>query len=755
MRVGILCVLVALTWEMRALGQDASDAVFDDTALPTVSILFDPAHLDLILDPGNSQSDVEYPATMSWASPLIFESVDSVGFRLRGNTSRQSRKKSFKVSFNSFRQGGKWKGLEKLNLNGEHNDPSIMRSKLSWDLFQDFGVPASRANHVRLEINGEYFGLYTNVEHVDEVFLRRHFGRLPGGEDGNLYKSLWPADLTYLGPTGDAYRPGGDRRPYDLTQGASDAEGYDDLASFISVINNSSDASFAASLERAFDVNGFLRAQAVTTLTGSWDTYWFLKNNFYLYHNPATDRWYYLPFDFDNTFGIWWSGIWPSLNWATRDVYDWGHPQESRPLMERILEVPEFRERYTYHLRDLIETLFIPERLEADIDRLKAMTESAARVDGYRVQDYGFTFADYEASFDQALADLNPAQSHVTAGLKPFILDRYNSALLQLDPGGIAPLISDVTVSPAVPRPGDAIIVTARIDSRNLSVIEVEYWPDRPDRFVVPMTRVSGTDAWGVYTATIPALGATGTVDLRVRAVDGDGLERTGDLARIGVESSRPPVFINELMAVNEALVADEFGEYDDWVELFNGGSEMVDLAGWSLSDDPADSRRWVLPSLTLEPDEYLLLWTDGQEEQGDLHGPFRLAGGGETLALYDPAGMQVDLVSFGQQRADISWARRQDGTGYAASTLPTPGAANNFQTAIEPPVDALPLTAYPNPFRDVLTISAEGPVAVFDVLGRRVFSSAGGGRWEASTAAPGVYFVRSASETRPVVKTR
>src|SRR5690606_9124917 len=104
------------------------------------------------------------------------ETVDLIGFRLRGNTSRQSAKKSFKVSFNTWVQGQKFHDVEKLNLNGEHNDPSIIRSKLAWDIFAAHRAPAPRAAHIRLYINDVYYGLYISVEHIDEQFLQSRFG---------------------------------------------------------------------------------------------------------------------------------------------------------------------------------------------------------------------------------------------------------------------------------------------------------------------------------------------------------------------------------------------------------------------------------------------------------------------------------------------------------------------------------------------------------------------------------------------------
>ncbi|MFT4603738.1 MAG: spore coat protein H [Rhodothermales bacterium] len=726
------------------LGQ-VSAQVFDEDALPVVQITLSAADLTTLFAPGNEESDVEYLATFRWSSPSLSAEIDSVGFRLRGNTSRNSQKKSFKVSFNTFRSGGKWEGLEKLNLNGEHNDPSIMRSKVAWDLFREMGVPASRANHVQVYINGAYYGLYINIEHVDEEFLQRYFG----DDTGNLYKALWPADLTVVGSgDGSAYRPdSGNRRPYDLTQGASDEQGYDDLAQLIGLINNTSGSGFKGAIESAMDVSGLLKAQAVTALTGSWDSYWFLKNNFYLYNNPATGKWHYVPFDFDNTFGIYWEGIWPDLNWATRDVYEWGHPSEERPLMTRIMAVPEFRERYTYYLRELLEDHFIPSKLGAEISRLKTLTEAAAEADTFRTKDYGYTIADYHDSFT------SPLSGHVTEGLLPYISQRYSSALGQLDAGQIAPLISSVRVLPERPRWHDSLRVSAQIVTGSLALAQVEYWPDVPQRQSVIMAQRSGE----IYGGVVPPLGMSGTVDLRVRAADGQGNERTSSLLRIRVDDSKPPVYINELMASNAATMQDEFGEYDDWVELYNASESAVSVGGWTLTDRLDQPDRYTLPDISIPGRGHLLIWPDGQPEQGPLHAGFRLAAAGEQLALLEADGREVDYVSFGVQTPDLSLSRGADGGPFFNITHPTPGAPNPLVQAVDDlPIPMGGLAIYPNPFTSELHVEG-GPFEVFDVLGRRVFSSADGeGSWSPVGVSPGIYFVRLAEPGArfvPVVK--
>jgi len=85
----------------------------------------------------NVNSDSMHTASIHFINENIDEEVNNVGFRLRGNTSRNAEKKSFKISFNEFDDGRKFYGIDKLNLNGEHNGNSIIRSKFCSDLYQD------------------------------------------------------------------------------------------------------------------------------------------------------------------------------------------------------------------------------------------------------------------------------------------------------------------------------------------------------------------------------------------------------------------------------------------------------------------------------------------------------------------------------------------------------------------------------------------------------------------------------------------
>ena len=100
---------------------DDSWMVYDDTTMATIQIEIDDEALNYIYN--NVESDSIHLASIHFTNHWIDHSLDSVGFRLRGNTSRQADKKSFKLDFNHFIRGRDFYGLENLNLNGDHNDP--------------------------------------------------------------------------------------------------------------------------------------------------------------------------------------------------------------------------------------------------------------------------------------------------------------------------------------------------------------------------------------------------------------------------------------------------------------------------------------------------------------------------------------------------------------------------------------------------------------------------------------------------------
>ncbi len=766
-------VTLALLGLVGTLHGSESWRLYDDSEVAIIQVSVAPEDLTWMYE--NVHSDSEHIASVQFTNIHIDETIDSVGFRLRGNTSRTSAKKSFKISFNTFVPGRQFYGVDKINLNGEHNDPSIIRSKLCWDHFHKLGLTASAASHAALYINDEYFGLYINVEHIDDEFLENHY------EDpsGNLWKCLWPADLDYRGPDPASYWPwiDGDR-PYDLKTNTDEYD-FSQLARLISLVNNTPAEDLADSLESILLVDEVLKYFAMNVLLGGWDDYWFLRNNFYLYHEPSIDRFHWIPYDYDNTFSIDWFGIeWSEVNPYVFANFD--NPPTPRPLAVRLMENEQYRDLYTHFIEFIRDNILDLSLWDAELLDLKSLITPWAEEDLYRVLDYGFSMDDFHASYSIEHYE----NQHVKRGLMEFVNLRMASVGPQLSYTGADPIVYDVWWEPQHPAPDDSIIVhAAAFGSLGLDGLTIAFHPgeltvilEYPMVYspVVSTQNVTLSDRW---VGIIPPLGDHGHGRFQVVALDltGQGMvyPRNDFISLEVVEVVNSHLVINELLAINQASNPDPLGEYDDWVEIYNPTDAVISLSGLHLTDDPANLTKWSFPGgLQISPTTYLVVWCDNDEGQTGIHTNFKLDGDGEHLALVGGDGATiVDSISFPAQTTDVAYARIPDaGNQWGLLDPPTPGSSNTTSYTRVPgitPSETALYPCFPNPFNPSTQVKfalgqpEKVQIRVFDVLGSQrhiLFDGPGHPgdyslQWTALDASgrllsPGIYFIQMQTET-------
>lgn len=636
--------------------------------------------LDWMLEQENWYSNLEHPATFVFVSPLGTDTVENVGFRLRGNTSRAAPKKSFKISFNTFDADQSWMGLKKMNLNGEHNDPSALRARLAWECLRDVGIPASRSTHVKLYINGSYRGLYSNTEHIDGEWLEKRFDHA----HGNLWKCTYGANLAFVSSNPDAYKftPGwSDQRVYELKTNRA-LDDYRSLAEFIDVLNNSPLEELPCSLEAIFDVEAYLKAAAGEVLFGHWDNYIGNKNNYYLYERTTDGRLIYIPYDMDNTSGIQWFG-----EWTDQDIYSWT-TENDRVLYTRLLEVEAYRDRFTWYIQWWMDSYYTTDWVEARGEWLVSLMSEAVQEDTYYPQSYGFDAVDFENSITEAWG------SHVAHSPLDYASSRIFWAGIQSEP-----ITTDTSPIAQCWAEGPVFNDSLHIKCWAHELTESSGWNieaevERDGNLESFPLDASGGTLHGFGWSKTIALNGAEDVFWRALVTDATGAIQHSPctLTRIWNTFADSPIRINEVMPINDGFVTDENGFDGDWVELINAGALPYNCNGLFLSNRRMEPWRWPLPSVTLEPGQHLLVWCNDNAEDGPLHANFTLEGDEDEVYLFtqeDEIWRAVDAINWTDAIGDFSLGRVTDGApewvwfNPNSSNPPTPNGANGTAVTV------------------------------------------------------------------------
>ena len=224
--------------------------------------------------------------------------VPQVGIRSRGSGSRNEDKPGLKVDFNKYVPGQEYYGYKSLDLDNLIQDPSMLRERLAFLVFEAMGIAAPRNAHARLTVNGEYWGVYALVEPVSKPFLEARLG----DKEGNLFDYEWrfAYDFGWLGPKPSRYVPS----PFQPQTHEDDPNVGAGLVAFVQAINDTPDAGFASAISDRIDVDRFLTHVAVEDALAEGDGIVgdFGLNNFYLYEYAARNRFVFIPWDKDNTF---------------------------------------------------------------------------------------------------------------------------------------------------------------------------------------------------------------------------------------------------------------------------------------------------------------------------------------------------------------------------------------------------------------------------------------------------------------------
>lgn len=357
------------------------------------------------------------PASFQWRDV----SFKKVAIRFKGNSSsnpRQPFKRSFLIKFDKYDEAARFLGSKRVSFDNGIQFGSLFSEPIVTEILRAEGLKTHRANYAKLHINGEYRGVYVNVERIDDVFLEQHWP----GSGGPLYKvdEGGPgSNLQLISEDAAAYK-----RAFEPKNDEAKAEAAR-LVDLIRVINQAPAEGFAKRLASQWETDDFLKVTAILLCSGAFDqlTGW-NTHNYYLYRDRKTARWNYLPWDLDVGFSEVafgrirvlddWHAAWP--------VPRTGSPN---PLLERVLADPVLLKAYRETAERILEKHFKPEHLEKILDAKYDLIREDLKTDPFPHR--------------RATIPTDRSYDDVVTSIRTFMRKRYVTAKSQLKNPGSRP----------------------------------------------------------------------------------------------------------------------------------------------------------------------------------------------------------------------------------------------------------------------------------------------------------------------------
>ncbi len=693
----------------------------------TISIVFAESNWDALLDAQKAGDEDYIMAQSVTINGVLF---DSVGVKYKGNSTYDARqtKNPFHIELDTYKDQ-KYENYTDIKLSNAAKDPSFIREVLSYKLLRKY-MDAPLSNYANVYVNGQLIGLYSNSESISKKFVDDRFG-----SKTNTFVKCNPPDGAGPGTTNlpNLVYKGNDSSQYYSAYELKSDTGWDELIDLCDTLKNN-----IADIEKILDVDRALWMLAFDNVLVNLDSYiGGFAQNYYLYRDD-NGRFIPIVWDLNESFGTFsMSGSGNLNNTSSKQRLD--HllhlNDASYPLVSQLLNVPTYKKMYLAHCKTFLTDNFTNNGLY--------YTEGLAlqKIIDAHVQADQNKFYTYNNFISNLTSDISggggPGPGSSTPGITTLMNGRYSYLMGLSDFSATEPSISDITTSSEQPKVGEKVFITAKVVNEDNVVLryrtqlratfdKITMYDDgkhndgeaNDDVYGAEVTMTSAIMEYYIYAenSTIGKFSPTNA-------------EHEFYSLTSTVGTAEGDIVINELLASNDVTNADQDGGFDDWVEIYNKGTEAVDLEGYTITDDITDFTLFVFPAGTiLQPNEYILVWADKEPEQEGYHADLKISASGETLYLTNAELSIIDSVSFGTQETDISYGRYPNGTGDFTTMTPTPALVNiNTITGINDFGLGFNLNIYPNPAKDELNIVFDkgiNSVVILDLNGKAILSS-------------------------------
>ncbi|HRE74617.1 MAG TPA: CotH kinase family protein [Flavobacteriales bacterium] len=658
-----------------------------------------------------------------------------LGIRTHGGGGRHSTQKSLKLNLrNAY-------GTDQLNhlvfpmktqnkfndliLRGPgHRPDCIPRDDLSGMLVEGLPFDYMHLRPVIVLLNGEYWGIHTIKENMNADYF------------SNKY-SIPKDEITILDKEGDVEE--GD---------PADEFVYQAMEDFINTADMTIPANYAW-VRTQMDIDNYINYQLAEIYFGNGD---WPNSNIRMWRkftgansnvpNGHDGKWRWIFFDLDGGYGGTCNNVFPGMNGLQQATLTTPLFNSYTRVLRGLLNNPDFKAQFILRYCDLLNTWFRENRVRSVIQKADQVyrPEILEHTERWRYPSMSVTLADRYTEIPGM-----QAWDRIIYRLDSFASRRPTVQRTQL--------INFFTLS-------DSVRVTLNVNDTLMGRIKINSILIHPQ-----LPGVQGpTYPWkGLYIENIPMkltaiplpgyqfvewLGTGITTNEITVSLNPD----TTFTALFAPDPTYNPAFgirFNEVMAMNNSVIQDEFSQYDDWFELFNYSSDTVDLNGYFISRTLSQPTQFQILSgiqtTKIAPFGFKLVWADNQPVQGNFHTNFNLPASGGSLYLFAPDGITlVDSINYAAMVSDVSFGRYPDGAPEFVWFNYTTPNMSNAMTAIEELNQSMQLIPYPNPNGDeILYLNRPGNFTVYDINGKWMGDFSNASQITLSGYPKGMYLIR------------
>lgn len=729
----------------------AQNNFYNPLTVQEIRIFFSQTDWDFQMDTAKAGAD-----SYIMADSIIVNGnkLDSIGVQYKGNSSYDATyiKNPLHLSLDEFAERD-YQGITDFKLSNGYGDPSQIRECLSYAILKNY-MHCAEANFAKVFINDQYIGLYSNIENVGKKFCYHHFG----SSSGTFVKAN---PVVTPGPTTKSnlkFLNGTDSSAYFNYYEIKSDFGWNQLMYLCDSVTN-----HGGSINNIVDLDRVIWMLAFNNLLVNLDSYTgVFSQNYYLYKD-AEGIYNPIIWDLNMAFGGFpYIGSGPTgmggltVNNMIQLSTSAHETDTNWPLLNAVLGNAQTKRMYIAHMKTISEEMLESGYYLNQANIFKNLIDTA-------IQNDTNCFFSYQ-QFTDGISNTTNVGSYQVPGIEGLTGPRITYLQGTTEFTAAAPQISNISYGGSNPMLNSTFSITASISNVNNAYLYYKNAGElhfKKSEMMDDGNHGDGAAGDGVFGCNLSMMNIQ--MDYYLYAENnGAGIfspgRATHEFYTLQAQSapSGNGVVINEIMASNTTTQADNFGEFDDWIELFNNTASAVDLSGYYLSDNLLNLDKWEIPAGTiLQPNGFMIFWADEDSSQGWNHCNFKLSGLGESVYLVNTNLSIVDSVNFGAQTTDLGFARNPNGTGNFVIQNPTFNTFNSA-TGIEDENGVSGFVFYPNPAKEQLILETRQMthIRIYNSLGQLISNLQVNGKQvlDLKGFSEGIYFLQSNSENHKLL---